>query len=52
MVQPLDFLRLPWAALVGWVLFRELPDAWTWVGAAVIFAASTYVMRREAGRGG
>ncbi len=47
-VQPLDFLRLPWAALVGWVLFRELPDAWTWVGAAVIFAASTYVMRREA----
>jgi drug/metabolite transporter (DMT)-like permease len=49
-VQPFDFLRLPWAALIGWLLFRELPDAWTWMGAVVIFAASTYVMRVEAGR--
>ncbi len=47
-VQPLDFLRLPWAALIGWVLFRELPDAWTWVGAAVIFGASMYAMRTAA----
>ncbi len=49
-VQPLDFLRLPWAAVIGWLMFRELPDAWTWVGAAVIFGASTYVIRRESGR--
>lgn len=47
-VQPFDFLRLPFAALIGYLLFRELPDAWTWAGAAVIFAASTYALQIEA----
>jgi drug/metabolite transporter (DMT)-like permease len=49
-VQPFDFLRLPFAALIGYLAFRELPDSWTWIGAAVIFAAATYVMRHETGR--
>ena len=47
-VQPFDFLRLPFAALVGFLLFRELPDGWTWTGAVVIFAASYYALRVEA----
>jgi drug/metabolite transporter (DMT)-like permease len=48
-VQPFDFLRLPFAAAIGYVLFRELPDGWTWAGAAIIFLASTYAFRIEAG---
>jgi drug/metabolite transporter (DMT)-like permease len=47
-VQPFDFLRLPFAALIGYVLFHELPDAWTWTGAAIIFLSSTYALRIEA----
>src|SRR3970282_196394 len=47
-VQPFDFLRLPFAALVGFLLFRELPDGWTWTGAVVIFAASYYALHVEA----
>src|SRR5436190_14396534 len=45
---PYEFVRLPYAALVGYLLFGEVTDAWTWVGAAIILAASMYVAYREA----
>ncbi|MCY4546867.1 MAG: DMT family transporter [Defluviicoccus sp.] len=47
-VAPLDFLRLPFTAFAAWLIFTEVPDRWTWVGAAVIFGSTTYVARREA----
>ena len=48
-VQPFSFLRLVWSVGVGWVLFAELPGVWTWVGAAVIFGASYYMLLAERG---
>jgi drug/metabolite transporter (DMT)-like permease len=51
-ISPIDFARLPFAALYGWLLFGETSDFWTWVGAAVIFAAITYMTRYESGRRG
>lgn len=46
-VQPFDFARLPFAALVGYLVFAELPDGWTWIGAVIIFAAGYYVLQLE-----
>ena len=46
-VMSLEFARLPFAVLYGFVLFGELIDLWTWVGAGVIFAAALYTARRE-----
>jgi len=46
-VQPFNFLRLPVSVVLAWFLFAELPSAWTWLGAAMIFAASYYVLHRE-----
>ncbi len=46
-VQPLDFARLPFAAALGWFAFGERSDVWTWVGAAIIFAAASWVLRLE-----
>lgn len=46
-VQPFQFSRMIFATAIGWIMFSELPDLWTWVGAAVIFAASYYVVYRE-----
>ncbi len=46
-VLPVDFLRLIWAAALGYALFGERPDFWTWVGGAVIFTAATYIALRE-----
>ena len=47
-VASLDFLRLPVVAFVAYPLFGEFPDALTWVGAAIIAAATTYIARRDA----
>ena len=47
-IQPVNFMRMPIAAAFGWVLFNEFPDSWTWVGAVIIFCATTYAVRRGA----
>ena len=47
-VFPLEFIRLLWAALFGYVFFSELPDVWTWLGAAIIVISTLSFLRREA----
>jgi drug/metabolite transporter (DMT)-like permease len=46
-VMPIDFARLVFVAIIGMVVFHQIPSVWTWVGAAVIFASGLYVIRRE-----
>lgn len=48
LVQPFDFTRLPFAVGLGWFMFSELPDLWTWIGGLTIFGASVYIAQREA----
>jgi drug/metabolite transporter (DMT)-like permease len=45
---PFEFLRLPFAALIAYLMFAEIPKLTTWLGGAVIFAAAIYIARREA----
>jgi drug/metabolite transporter (DMT)-like permease len=47
-VVPFEFLRLPFAALVAYLWFAEVPSIWTWIGGAVIFGAAAYIAEREA----
>ncbi|HYN40058.1 MAG TPA: DMT family transporter, partial [Rhodospirillales bacterium] len=49
-VMPFDFSRLIFASILGWAMFDEWPDAWTWVGSAVIVTSTVYIARREAKR--
>jgi len=46
-VMPLDFTRLVWAGVLGYVLFAEIPDAMTIFGGCIIIAAATYIIFRE-----
>jgi S-adenosylmethionine uptake transporter len=48
LVGPVDFARLPIAALFGWLLFGEFSDLMTWTGALIIIAAVLFITRREA----
>jgi drug/metabolite transporter (DMT)-like permease len=48
LVASFDFLRLPFAALAGLLLFAETSSPWTWVGAAIIFGSASYITHREA----
>lgn len=43
-----EFSRLPFAVAIAYLAFGETIDAWTWVGAAIIFASAVYIARREA----
>jgi drug/metabolite transporter (DMT)-like permease len=47
-LQPLEFIKLPFAVILAWIIFGELPGLSTWVGGAVIFAATVYITHREA----
>jgi len=49
LITPFDFLRLPFVALLGFVIFSETVPATTWIGGAVIFVA-TLLMARSARR--
>ena len=46
-VMPFDFLKLIWTAMIGAWFFAEIPDMYTWVGAAVIFLAGFFIALRE-----
>lgn len=46
-VTPFNFLKLIWAAAIGFVVFAEIPDLWTWIGGFIIFAGSAYIAYRE-----
>ena len=47
-ITPVRYTSLIWATLIGYVVWRELPDAWVFAGSAVIIASSIYMMRVEA----
>lgn len=47
LVSPILFLRLPIVAIVGYILFDQVTEVWTWVGAALIFVATTWMARVE-----
>lgn len=46
-VQPFQYSMLPFAAVIGYFAFAEVPDLWTWIGAGIIAASSLYIARRE-----
>jgi len=47
MIAPLEYTGLVWVIGWDWLLWRALPDAWTWAGAAIIVASGLYLLRRE-----
>jgi drug/metabolite transporter (DMT)-like permease len=50
-LAPFNYSQLVWSILLGWLVFAELPDRLTLLGAAVIVSAGLYVWHRERVRG-
>jgi len=46
-LAPYSYTNLIWATIIGYVLFNDLPDLWTFVGAGVIIASGLYIIHRE-----
>ncbi len=49
--QSAKFLDLVWAALLGWIVFSDLPSQSTLIGGLLICAATVWVAARESRRG-
>ncbi len=50
LLASLDYVRLIYATLFGWLLFSELPGLSTWIGAGIIVVASIYMVQYESRR--
>jgi drug/metabolite transporter (DMT)-like permease len=47
LLAPISYTQLPWVTIGGYVVFDNLPDQWTLVGATVIIASGLYTAHRE-----
>ena len=46
-LAPFTYVQIPMMVLLGWLVFGNLPDGWTWAGIGLIGAAGLYVLARE-----
>lgn len=46
-VMPVDFTKIIWASLAGYLFFAEIPDILTLIGGAVVFTGVLYIALRE-----
>ncbi len=47
MLAPFSYSQLLWITILGFVVFTEIPDLWTFVGAAIIIGGGIYTANRE-----
>ena len=50
LVSPFQYFQLIGSVLVGYVVFGDLPDGWTWFGAGVIVVAGLAIGWTQARR--
>ena len=46
-VSPFTYTQLLGATLISALVFDQLPDAWTWAGAAIIAGSGLFILQRE-----
>lgn len=46
-VAPFDYTALLWATALGWLVWNEIPDSATLIGAAVIIASGVFIILRK-----
>jgi drug/metabolite transporter (DMT)-like permease len=46
-LAPFAYSQIIWSTALGYIIWSEFPDQWTWLGAAIIVACGLYVWYRE-----
>ncbi|RUU08619.1 DMT family transporter [Mesorhizobium sp. M7A.T.Ca.TU.009.01.3.2] len=46
-LAPYPYSQMVWMIISGWIVFKQFPDRWTLVGAAIIVASGLYIVHRE-----
>ena len=47
LLQPFTYVQLVAAVFIGFVVFGDVPDLWTWVGSAIVVGSGLYVLFRQ-----
>lgn len=47
LIAPVGYCELIGTTILGYLIFAEFPDLWTWAGAAIIVASGLYITARE-----
>ncbi|WP_075222537.1 DMT family transporter [Acuticoccus yangtzensis] len=50
-LAPFVYAQMVWMILLGYFIFHQVPDLWTFVGTAIIASAGLYILHRERVRG-
>lgn len=48
-IAPMQYSQIIWATLFGMLIFDDVPDRWTLIGASVIILSGLFIVWREAG---
>ena len=49
LVAPFRYSGLIYALLVGWLVWGDVPDAWSWSGIVLMVASGLFMLRRQRG---
>jgi len=44
-VAPFKYTSLLWSALLGYIIWGDVPDRWVWIGSAILIASGLWIMR-------
>jgi len=47
LLAPISYTQLPWVTIGGYLVFSNLPDRWTLIGASIIIGSGLYTAHRE-----
>jgi drug/metabolite transporter (DMT)-like permease len=46
-LAPMQYLEIPFATVIGWLIWRDLPDGLAAIGIAITVASGLYIVLRE-----
>jgi len=46
-ISSFQYTQMVWAVILGYLIFGDLPDLLTWVGAAIIITSGLYLIHAE-----
>ena len=47
LLSPFIYTELVWVVVLGYVVFGDVPDGWTLVGAMIVIGSGLYILHRE-----
>ena len=46
-LAPFIYSQIVWMVTLGYLVFGQLPDRWTFIGAAIVISSGLYLLYRE-----